>query len=288
MIQVKCRRSQRDAEIRPVSPLRAFTLIELLVVIAVIAILAALLLTALEGAKAQAKSTYCKNNLHEMGLAVEMFIGDNGYYPCYVEQNGVAWLDALHPYYPVIWSNQTSQCPGYTGALPFSGAAGSEVVSAIGSYAYNVWGASDEGPVDDPSVGNYLGLGLSYVDSPDAFGGLIVVQPRRESQIVAPSDMFAIYDATGGLDTFYSNGKLSGEIWCGLTEGSASIGGQSIQNPPQHGSYFNMLFSDFHVSQIPLKDLFDPYVSPPTPHTQFTTAAEWNVDHKPHPEFWAQ
>ena len=55
----------------------AFTLLELMITIFVIGILAALLLPTLARSKASARDTTCLNNLHQIGIAVQVYVDEN-------------------------------------------------------------------------------------------------------------------------------------------------------------------------------------------------------------------
>jgi prepilin-type N-terminal cleavage/methylation domain-containing protein len=58
-------------------PKRAFTLLELLVVIGILTVLAALLLPALGRGKEAARATACLSNLHQIGVALQVYVSEN-------------------------------------------------------------------------------------------------------------------------------------------------------------------------------------------------------------------
>jgi prepilin-type N-terminal cleavage/methylation domain-containing protein/prepilin-type processing-associated H-X9-DG protein len=266
----------------------AFTLVELLVVIAIIGFLAALLLPALSRAKAQTRSTTCKNHLHQIGVALQTFVDDHGNaYPSWIDHDDMSligsaqgplqvdpgeanWWARLAPYYPVKWTNAAYHCPGYRGVI----ASGYEPAStrhgtAFGSYAYNGFGVFRAGVGRGPKNPN-LGLG-----PPRRLAGFSQpLSPAPEIRVMVPSDMLAVADSR------FLSPKINGEpggydlLECGLTW----VGPTNwfAFDPSRHGRTYNVLFCDGHISGMNPWVLFNPTNS----------ARMWNCDHEPHPELW--
>ncbi len=264
-----------------------FTLMELLVVIAILGILGAMLLPAVSNAKARGHNAACKNQQRQIGLALAMYVSDNNYYPPINDwETRKAWMERLYPYYPLVWTNRSWHCPAYmarngmaifwaTNTLhPWDGA------RWWTSYAYNrqgIIGTGWSGWTDLPVAALRGKLGL---------GGRPPLV-ARESEVVAPSQMYAVADAR-----WYRRGSESG--WFPIESTSSTLGLYDMtpwlnvwhwddslkplkELGPAHQQGYNVLFCDGHVTLVNRKDLFFP---PRTAH-------HWNRDNQPHEEAWA-
>lgn len=252
----------------------AFTLIELLVVIAVIAILAAMLLPALSRAKSQAQSAKCRSNLHQFGLALKMYVDENRQeFPFYhVGEGGdYSWAASLEPYLRVSWTNRSIHCPAYKGGvlhIPGTLEFGSY---DIGSYGYNERGTG----------GETLGLGsLSNFPGPNETHDPNVIfphpPPTTEAQVAVPTEMVAMADSILANPTSPTNKFDGSDKAHPLIYPTVTWLPKYLQQPPQHGLNFNVLFCDGHAGSVKIREMFDVRKS----------ARNWNKDHEQHTETW--
>jgi prepilin-type N-terminal cleavage/methylation domain-containing protein/prepilin-type processing-associated H-X9-DG protein len=271
----------------------AFTLIELLVVVGIIAILAALLLPALTRAKQQANSTVCKNHLHQMDIALEMYLDDDaGKFPhLFSYSNAVVVgtvFTALYPYYPLRWTNSAYHCPGYKAPITDLNVYW-ELFT--GSYAYNCHGTYNPGMGTAlPNTMSTLGLEALFLGAGLANYNTSIQPAFPFSSIKVPSEMICFGESrlmpyttsmlgvrTGPFAPTSGGGFDTGAPLAGDGAMLCGTGWPEWTFPARHGQKYNVACCDGHVESIGRNALFDPA----------RTAVRWNNDHEPHPETWA-
>lgn len=173
---------------------RAFTLVELLVVLAIIALLAAMLLPSLAKGKASAQSIACVSNLHQIGIALHVYVQDNadrlpvcaGYLP--------SQQPNLPPITTTLFSNQRTnklfKCPSDNTFF----------FTELTSYEWNFWlnGASFSAPQGSPIYTNQATVIVNLL-----FGG------RDDTPIMGDANPFHVTKGNlMGKNALYFDGRV--------------------------------------------------------------------------------
>jgi len=259
---------------------RAFSLIELLVVIAIIAILAALLLVAISQAKGRALRIQCANNLRQLGLALQEFKADHNYYPPFLDPSDHSenryWKNALG--YEMGIHTNTAYFPKGVWHCPAAHRPSNAIWNLHGEVGYDDYGYNANGLGPWISTNGSLGLAQHWLpglpDNPP-----IPTAHVSESEVVNPSEMFAVGDAFFGGPTIIEDGVN--------ILGRASDGWVSSHRPfpdpdstqrsyARHQGMANVVFCDGHVESPTLQYLFV--------DTSDEALSRWNRDHQPHRE----
>lgn len=258
-----------------------FTLIELLVVIAILAVLASLLLPALASAKSSARSAKCKSNQRQIGLALQMYVHENAYFPLLAtvlsdaKPEGAKWYDDLLPYIEQQWTNDVFACPSYKGDVNDGRIETEAFYLSAGSYGYNV-GTADEGDVQQFGLaGRFNRPGnMTQIAIPEA-------EVKVPAEMIAVGDSFATWSRNNrtlldGIET------LSRRLYVQLASDSAIEPDfeEEADNRvrERHRRNLNISFADGHVESVNYKKLFldlDP-----------EWLRRWNSDNHPHEEFF--
>ena len=193
--------------------------------------------------------------------------------------NYVYWSSKLFPYHPLNWTNAAFHCPGYKGVIAgtfnatINGQSGSGI-ERNGSYCYNVNGDGFDSNHAGGSATFHV-LGLSPGGIP--VGGVFLA-PISETQVKAPSEMIAMSDSYNEYNVSVAGQKFwyTADLGSGLGVDVTTASAFSNLNPARHGKNYNQVYCDGHVGAMPPSVLFNPTNS----------AALWNRDNQPHPEYW--
>jgi prepilin-type N-terminal cleavage/methylation domain-containing protein/prepilin-type processing-associated H-X9-DG protein len=248
--------------VRPhLSKRRAFTLIELLIVIGVIGVLASLLLPALTSAKRSAQFTRCKSNLHQVGMALTMYVSDFNVYPPTQAEDAVSYA-SLPALAPKTWADLLEP---YTSGKQLRvlftlGSSNDPVFSCPCTYGYNETGV-------DPAPCGVLGLGGTTV-------GLehVRIIPVPENRVLVPSEMIAVGDL-GMRDEYGNMIPIAGRIGFFVSGGEGPDQRPIEYTKRRHGSKANMVFCDAHVEGLRFTRLY---------MSKDEQLQRWNADNMPH------
>ena len=246
---------------------------------AIIAILAALLVPALSRAKENAKSVKCKSNLRQISLAMQLYVGDHGFYPLLgsaqsdFQPSGNKWNRDLIQYVAQQWTNDLFRCPSYRQDQFEGRVEGNTIYLSLGSYGYNIGSADTNGVPQFGIAGDFVG--------PTS----INQNPTRENEVRSPESLIAIGDA---FSTLSQNKRI---IFIGLEALSRKLPFDETlfeffadtgikQATRRHRGSLNIASADAHVESAPdqklLLSLDEKWLR------------RWHRDNEPHTDLFTQ
>ena len=252
---------------------KAFTLIELLVVIAITCILAALLLGAVSSGKGKALQIQCVSNVRQLGVGVQLFVGDNHVYP-------LGYNNVLEK------STDTDHMENWGQALE-KAMSGHHLDKLKGIWHCPAFHPPPSKHEQDNYGYNGFGVGDFIRDGTFGLGGHNGVRAKslgaavKEAEVSNPADMMAIGDGLiGGM--FPQLSILDGSSWLGRKHAVGEYGlgegepGSTERTKSRHHGKANIVFCDGRVESSTLQFLFE--------DTGDEALRRWNRDHQPHRE----
>jgi prepilin-type N-terminal cleavage/methylation domain-containing protein/prepilin-type processing-associated H-X9-DG protein len=248
-----------------------FTLIELLVVIAIIAILAALLLPALAKAKDKARAANCISNLHQWGIAWNVYTGDNAdSFPTGANPDGTADVNARSAWFDALQLNPAQRrlietCPAATATnYDLSTAAGQGTFGGM-TLAYlfpqqGTGGSANSDEYENGEPGSYSANLWIYNTRVDIQGRSHLNDWRTYSGAILPTQTPLMADGMWrGGGPYYEGGPetYQASVQPGVSSGDA---GKEMEHytVPRHGSgkRTQVLYFDGSASALKVKDLW--------------------------------